>query len=565
MRRTVVPAEFSPFAAALLAAAVVAVSAGPAVAASPADFEQRVPAVADAGVAATGGAVRTTPPLTAPHPFQLLGLRWRGGARTSASAALHVAVRVRRPSGRWSRWGEIPPAEDGPEGQRRGATVSGPLWTGRAVAYQLRARRLPRALRVHFVAVPRPAAAVARTAQAVPGGGPSIVPRSAWDPTGACPPRSAPRYGRIDFSVVHHTESLTSYSRAGAAAMVLAICRFHRNGNGWLDIGYNLLVDRYGTVYEGRAGGVEQPVIGAQSGGWNTLSTGVAVIGSFSTARPPRAAQEALTRVLAWKLSLAGVPATGTISRVSPGGPENRWPSGTRVSFARVSGHRDADSTDCPGGALYALLPRLRGEIAPQVQIEQDQLTSSPIGGVVSQGGPAFLTGRLTLAGGHRPVGAALTLQRRDGDGDDWEDVDTLTTGGDGIWSAALPVTVDGSFRVVADESGVSAPPVRATVAAGISARVAPQLLRPGRPVMISGATTPAKPRVTVLVERQTRRGGAWRRVRRLTLATAGGRYETELALSSTGVYRFLASTAADDLNAAGTSPLRTASVRRAR
>lgn len=560
MRRTVVLAVLAVICAALLAPATSA-------AAAPVDFEQRVPALAPPGAraAAAAGSLRVTPPLRAPQQFRLLGLRWSG------SAHVHVDVRVERAGGRWSRWGEIPHAEDDEAGRaRRGEIVSGPLWTGRALRYQLRARAFPDDLRVHFVDVPVTAVTGARSAQAPAAGDagdgrPAIVPRADWDPTGACPPRSAPRYGRVDFGVVHHTESLTSYSRDEAAAMVLGICRFHRNGNGWLDIGYNLLVDRFGTVYEGRAGGVAQPVIGAQSGGWNSVSTGVAVIGSFSSRRPPAAAQESLTRVLGWKLSLAGVPATGAIPKVSVGGDENRWPSGTRVSFARISGHRDADSTDCPGGALYALLPALRTRTAPLVQITQDQLTNSPFGGALAHGGPAYLTGRLTRAGGRRPVGAELTLQRRADDGSGWTDLDTLETSADGIWSASVPVTVNGSFRVVADDGGLVSPSADVQVAAGVSARVAPQLVRPGRRVTVSGATTPAKPRVTILVERQARSGGPWRRVRQLSLDTADGAYETQLALAATGLHRFTVTTAADDANAAGSSPVRTAVVRAAK
>jgi hypothetical protein len=573
------------FTASLFAALLLALAAAAPTVAAPADFEQRLPADAlgapaaaashaGAGAHAAGGstaraALRTSAPLRAPRPFQLLGLRWRGGGEA------HVEVRVRRPGGRWSRWGEIPHAEDAPAASRRarGEQLSGPLWTGRARTYQLRASRLPRDLRLHFVFVGTPAGAAgvagagARAAQAEPpatspadGDRPAIVPRSTWDPANACPPRSAPKYGRVDLGIVHHTESLNSYSRSEAAAVVLGICRFHRNGNGWLDIGYNLLVDRFGTVYEGRAGGVEQPVIGAQAGGWNSVSTGIAMIGSYTRSRPPAAARAALAKVLAWKLSLAGIPAGGTIVKESAGGAENRWPSGADVRLSRVAGHRDVDSTDCPGGALYAWLPQLRAEVAAQLTIGDDQLTSSPVGGVVAAGGPVSLTGRLTLAGGRRPVGARLTLQRRDGPEAAWQDLDTLRTGGDGIWSAAVPVTVDGGFRVVA-ASGVASPPVSAQVAAGVTARVAPQLLRPGRAVTVSGTTTPAKARVTLLVERQARDGGAWRRVRRLTLATDDGAWQSAVTLRAAGRYRFLATTAADDLNAAGAAPLRTARV----
>ena len=554
--------------------------AGAAAAGAPADFEQRAPALgapaaaapaaapagpsaaapgpsatASAGPRAGAGALRTTAPVRAPRPFDLLGLRAPGGGPSPTG----VEARVRRADGRWSRWGAIPAGEDVPAADGRGA-VSGPLWTGRAVAYQLRARRLPRGLRLHFVAVPRRAAPVAAAAGA--DGRPAIVPRSQWDPNGSCRPRSRPLYGRVDFAIVHHTESLTGYSRAGAAAMVLGICRFHRNGNGWLDIGYNLLVDRFGTVYEGRAGGVEQPVIGAQAGGWNSRSTGVATIGSFTSRRPPAAALRALERTLAWKLSLAGLPARGTSAQVSPGGAENRWIRGSRVAFQRVSGHRDADSTTCPGGALYGLLPRLRAAVARELPEPRDLLTSSPVGGVVAQGGSAPLTGRLALADGRRPVGARLQLQRRGDDGA-WEAVAGLRTGADGIWSAAVPVTVNGSFRVVSDGVGVAAPPVAVAVAAGVTASVSPQLLRPGRAVVVRGRTTPAKAAVALRVERQARPGGPWRPLRTVRPQTDDGAYAATVRLPAAGRHRFLVTTAADDDNAAGAAPVRTAQVRR--
>ena len=91
----------------------------------------------------------------------------------------------------------------------------------------------------------------------------------------------------MDLAVVHHTESANEYTQAQAPGVVLAITKFHRDTRGWNDVGYNFLVDRFGTIYEGRAGGVELPVIGAHAQGFNSVSTGISVIGSFTAVEPP--------------------------------------------------------------------------------------------------------------------------------------------------------------------------------------------------------------------------------------------------------------------------------------
>ena len=309
-----------------------------------------------------------------------------------------------------------------------------------------RDRPPPAGLRLRFVAVGAAAAeGVPRAARATAAGGaPAIVPRSAWDPHDVCRPRVQARYGRVDFAVVHHTESLSSYSPAQSPAIVLGICLFHRDVNGWHDIGYDLLVDRFGTVFDGRAGGADQPTLGAQAGGWNAVSTGVALIGSYSLAPPPAAALRSLERVLAWKLSLAGVPAQGAVTERSTGSDpaDNRWQRGALVRFQRIAGHRDADSTDCPGAALYALLPRIRRDVAGLMPAPRDLLTISPVGAPVDQG-PWELTGRLALANGRRPAGVAVDVQQQASDGT-WTQIAATRTGADGIWTAAPALTTTG-------------------------------------------------------------------------------------------------------------------------
>lgn len=480
-----------------------------------------------------------TPPLRAAGGFDVVGGEWH-------SAGGRVELRARRRDGRWTRWARIVAGE--------------PVWSGRAAAVQLRGARPVRGLRVHAVSVSAGGARRehAPRAAAAAGGRPAIVPRSAWDPHDRCRPRVQARYGRVDFAVVHHTESLSAYSPGASAAIVLGICLFHRDGNEWNDIGYDYLVDRFGTVFEGRAGGVEQPVIGAHAGGWNSMSTGVAMIGSYTLATPPPAALNALERLLAWRLSLAGVPAQGSVVERSIGGEPgvNAHPRGTLVRFQRIAGHRDADFTDCPGGALYAALPAVRHAVAALLPAPRDLLTLSPVGAPIEQA-PWLLSGRLALASGRRPAGVAVRVEQQGSDGG-WEQVATARTGVDGIWSATPALLVNGALRAVAtlpDGREPMSAIVPAQVRDGVRLTTARARLRTGETLALTGVTSPPKPRVRVLVERRVA-PHTWRRVRTLAVATdpTTGRFALATRLVLPGEYRAVATTRADALNAAGTS-----------
>ena len=94
---------------------------------------------------------------------------------------------------------------------------------------------------------------------------------------------------------------------------------YHVKGNGWNDIGYNFLIDRFGTVYEGRAGGIDRNVIGAHSLGFNTGTVGVALIGNYSAVSPTSAEQDALVRLLAWRLDVAHVDPLSRVVDTSGG------------------------------------------------------------------------------------------------------------------------------------------------------------------------------------------------------------------------------------------------------
>ena len=109
------------------------------------------------------------------------------------------------------------------------------------------------------------------------------------------PPRKKPAYAdALRFAVVHHTAGSNSYSRAQSASIVRGIERYHVLANGWDDIGYNFLVDKYGQVFEGRWGGVDRNVVGAHAQGFNQGSAGVALIGTYDSASITPAARAAL-------------------------------------------------------------------------------------------------------------------------------------------------------------------------------------------------------------------------------------------------------------------------------
>jgi hypothetical protein len=200
---------------------------------------------------------------------------------------------------------------------------------------------------------------------------PPIVPRSHWgaDETWRfvnCD--GQPRYASdVRFSVVHHTATSNAYGPGDSAAIIRGIYHFHVFGNGWCDIGYNFLVDRYGQVFEGRYGGIDRPVIGGHAGGFNTGSTGVSVLGDFTSAAVPGATYSSLRWLLAWKLAKHGVDPVWTAVTTAGDSPTARWPLGTVVTLPTMVGHRDSNVTGCPGQRLYDLLPQLRLDVAGDV------------------------------------------------------------------------------------------------------------------------------------------------------------------------------------------------------
>ena len=386
---------------------------------------------------------------------------------------------------------------------------------------------------------------------------PSIIPRADWG-ADQCPPRAAPVYGEVQLGFVHHTVNANSYAPQDSAAIVLSICRYHRNDNGWRDIGYNFLVDRYGQIFEGRAGGVDQPVIGAQAQGYNGVSTGVANIGTFSQAPQTAAGVQATAELLAWKLSLHGAPVSGAVEVVSAGGPTNRYPVASAVTFERIAGHRDADRTACPGDALFAQLPEIRAQAAALAP----QYAFLPPPGVVSLAAadrtldypqPAQLSGRAAGADGAALVNAPISVQIASARG--FVTVGRTTTGADGRWATQLQTQYSRSLRAVARLPAgalIGSPRLDVQVAPRLALRT-PKHVTARRRFTVRGSMSPGRSRVTLVVGRQGS-DGLMRTVARIPVKVRGGRFSTAVRLRRPALHRLYAAFDGDGRNRAGRS-----------
>ncbi|MFI5935315.1 N-acetylmuramoyl-L-alanine amidase [Actinoplanes sp. NPDC051494] len=180
--------------------------------------------------------------------------------------------------------------------------------------------------------------------------------------------KGTPSYASaVNVFFVHHTaDGGNTYSCADSAARVRAILTYHVKSNGWSDIGYNFLVDRCGKLFEGRKGGVDKAVIGAHTYGFNTGTAAIAVMGTYTSSQVSEAARKVVSQVAAARLTQYGFDPAST-AKLTEGVSDGKFPKGTVVTFQRVSGHRDAVNTACPGNALYAQLGTIRNEASMSV------------------------------------------------------------------------------------------------------------------------------------------------------------------------------------------------------
>jgi hypothetical protein len=248
---------------------------------------------------------------------------------------------------------------------------------------------------------------------------------------------------------------------------------------------------------------------------------------------------EALAHLLGWKLTLHGVPVQGQVTVTSAGGESNRYPSGTPVTFERISGHRDGDSTSCPGGILYTQLPDLRGR-ALRYATPVSRVTLHTAARRVPGGRPATLTGELHFADGSSAAGIPVSVEYMAAGGA-WTPVAGGTCGPDGGWAAAVTLPGSGAVRAVfggdATRPRLESAPVSITVVPKLTLALSSRRLRAGRVVGVSGTMLPAQSTLVVCtVERRV--GRRWKRVQSKRIAVRGGKFSTRIRERRASLYR---------------------------
>ncbi|MFS2292790.1 MAG: peptidoglycan recognition protein family protein [Actinomadura sp.] len=178
----------------------------------------------------------------------------------------------------------------------------------------------------------------------------NVYTRSQWN---ARPPKQPARIiGRPpDRIVIHHTATANSGERSLDHAFDLSrnIQTWHMDGNEWNDAGQQLTISRGGIVMEGRNRSLQairakSLAVGAHALHHNDHTIGIENEGDYRKGRVPPRMWDSLVEVCVW------------LCRAYDLGPSEA-----------IIGHRDLNSTSCPGDALYARLPELRRAVAAKL------------------------------------------------------------------------------------------------------------------------------------------------------------------------------------------------------
>ena len=188
-------------------------------------------------------------------------------------------------------------------------------------------------------------------------------------------------------AVVHHTAGSNNYTKEQSASVVRGIYQYHAVNLGWCDVGYNVLVDKYGQAFEGRAGGLTRNVQGAHAGGFNANTFGISMMGDYSSIAPPDVTIQKVGQIIGWRLAIAGVDPKGKDQHVSEGTSYSKYAQGTRVTLPNIFAHRDVGTTTCPGDRGYSKMNRIRDIAAAYAKGDGGATGGTPGGGTSGNNG----------------------------------------------------------------------------------------------------------------------------------------------------------------------------------
>lgn len=183
-----------------------------------------------------------------------------------------------------------------------------------------------------------------------PSAVPVIYPRTAW--SNSTYEKRTKKVWPAEFEdpkiiIVHHTA--TNY-KSSTSKQIKKIYKYHSYTRKWGDIGYNYIIGKDGSIFEGRYGG--NGVIGGHSyykgTNYNKGSIGIAVLGNYEKEKMSAEATVSLEKLMGWLAANNGIQ----ISSDTPFYKKN-------LSSLAV-GHRNVASTACPGKNIYNSLSTLR-------------------------------------------------------------------------------------------------------------------------------------------------------------------------------------------------------------
>ncbi|MGV0423202.1 N-acetylmuramoyl-L-alanine amidase [Corynebacterium sanguinis] len=360
--------------------------------------------VDDAAVMTQGGEQvehRVVKEFTREKPFSVVGLTWED------ERDIVAYVRAQRADGTWSEWYQMDTAAidagDTTSGTKHGTD---PIYVEPTTRIQVSTANVDlledgrteseaatTANDIEAVFIDGGEGTVggdiAPVAESYAAGMPKVVSRAAWGAQGS---RQNPYYTEPTKAItIHHTAGSNNYTAAQAPGIVRSIQAYHQ-GQGWGDIGYNALVDKYGNIYEGRAGGLDRGPMGAHVGSFNSNTWGISMLGNYETAQPSAAGVKAMGDIIGWKSVQSKINPMGSTQLTASGNfTGSKYAAGQTATFPTINAHRDFHYNTCPGQYLYAQMGAIRTAAAAKA-------TQMTAGQVVAPSSPSAKSDTTTSA-----------------------------------------------------------------------------------------------------------------------------------------------------------------------